>query len=49
MRELAVPVVSFTFGGPARGDVRDLQAAGCAVWITVTTPEEATRGGGDRA
>ena len=43
MRELAVPVVSFTFGGPARGDVRDLQSAGCAVWITVTTPEEATR------
>ena len=41
--ELAVPVVSFTFGGPARGDSRDLQAAGCAVWITVTTPEEATR------
>ena len=43
MRELAVPVVSFTFGCPARGDVARPQAAGCAVWITVTTPEEATR------
>jgi nitronate monooxygenase len=41
VRELAVPVVSFTFGCPPAGDVRDLQAAGCAVWITVTTPEEA--------
>jgi nitronate monooxygenase len=41
VRELAVPVVSFTFGCPPTGDVRDLQAAGCAVWVTVTTPEEA--------
>jgi nitronate monooxygenase len=39
--ELAVPVVSFTFGCPPTGDVRDLQAAGCAVWVTVTTPAEA--------
>jgi nitronate monooxygenase len=41
MVELGVPVVSFTFGCPPIGDVRDLQAAGCAVWVTVTTPEEA--------
>jgi nitronate monooxygenase len=43
MRELAVPVVSFTFGCPPRGDVRDLQASGCAVWVTVTNPDEAVR------
>jgi nitronate monooxygenase len=41
MAELRVPVVSFTFGCPPIGDVRDLQAAGCAVWVTVTRPEEA--------
>jgi nitronate monooxygenase len=41
MVELRVPVVSFTFGCPPIGDVRDLQAAGCAVWVTVTRPEEA--------
>jgi nitronate monooxygenase len=39
--ELAVPVVSFTFGCPPRGDVRALQHAGTAVWVTVTRPEEA--------
>jgi nitronate monooxygenase len=39
--ELAVPVVSFTFGCPPRGDVRALQHAGAAVWVTVTRPEEA--------
>jgi nitronate monooxygenase len=43
--ELGVPVVSFTFGCPPAGDVRDLQAAGVAVWVTVTTPEEATEAG----
>jgi nitronate monooxygenase len=42
MVELRVPVVSFSFGCPQIGDVRDLQAAGCAVWVTVTTPAEAT-------
>jgi nitronate monooxygenase len=41
VREQVVPVVSFTFGCPPTGDVRDLQAAGCAVWVTVTTVEEA--------
>ena len=39
--ELAVPVVSFTFGCPDAGVVRALQAAGVAVWVTVTAPEEA--------
>jgi nitronate monooxygenase len=39
--ELAVPVVSVSFGCPAPGEVAALQAAGCAVWVTVTTPEEA--------
>src|SRR4051794_7807477 len=39
--ELGVPVVSFSFGCPAAGDVQDLQRAGAAVWVTVTTPAEA--------
>jgi nitronate monooxygenase len=38
---LAVPIVSFAFGFPAPAEVERLQAAGCAVWGTVTTPEEA--------
>jgi nitronate monooxygenase len=41
MTELRVPVVSFTFGCPAAGDVQDLQRGGAAVWVTVTTPAEA--------
>ena len=36
-----VPVVSFTFGCPAAADVDRLQAVGSAVWVTVTTVEEA--------
>jgi nitronate monooxygenase len=39
--ELAVPVVSVTFGCPALAAVERLRAAGCALWITVTSPEEA--------
>ncbi len=39
--ELRVPVVSFTFGCPDAAAVRALQAAGCAVWVTVTTAAEA--------
>jgi nitronate monooxygenase len=35
--------VSFTFGLPADGDVGRLQDAGAAVWITVTSPEEAVQ------
>ncbi len=36
-----VPVASFTFGCPSREDVERLHRAGVAVWVTVTTPEEA--------
>jgi len=36
-----VPVVSFTFGCPSAGHVRRLRAAGAAVWVTVTTADEA--------
>jgi nitronate monooxygenase len=39
--ELEVPVVSFTFGGPSAPEIRELRAAGCAVWVTVTTTGEA--------
>jgi nitronate monooxygenase len=39
--EQRVPVVSFTFGLPAGPAVERLQAAGAAVWITVTNPAEA--------
>jgi nitronate monooxygenase len=36
-----VPVVSFTFGCPDPGELSRLRQAGCATWITVTTPAEA--------
>ena len=36
-----MPVVAFTFGCPDASVMRQLQAAGCAVWVTVTTPAEA--------
>jgi nitronate monooxygenase len=36
-----IPVVSFTFGCPPPGDVERLHRAGAAVWVTVTTPDEA--------
>jgi nitronate monooxygenase len=39
--ELAVPVVSVTFGCPPPAAVERLRAAGCALWITVTSSEEA--------
>jgi nitronate monooxygenase len=39
--ELAIPVVSFTFGSPTGAQIDELHAAGCAVWVTVTTPAEA--------
>lgn len=39
--ELSVPVVSTTFGSPSAAQVERLHAAGCAVWVTVTTPTEA--------
>ncbi len=34
-------VVSFTFGCPAPEVIARLQGAGMAVWVTITTPEEA--------
>ena len=40
-----VPVVSFTFGCPSREDVRRLQSADAAVWVTVTTPAQALAAG----
>ncbi len=40
-REEHVPVLSFTFGCPDANEVAELQAAGCAVWVTVTTQTEA--------
>ena len=36
-----VPVVSLTFGCPSVDDVRRLRDAGAAVWVTVTTADEA--------
>ena len=46
VEQLAVPVVSFTFGCPDRDDIRRLQGAGCTVWVTVTTPAEARSAAG---
>ena len=36
-----VPVVSFTFGCPAPETVAALHARDIAVWVTVTSPDEA--------
>jgi nitronate monooxygenase len=41
VREGRVPVVSFTFGCPDAGVISSVQKAGSAVWVTVTTPDEA--------
>jgi nitronate monooxygenase len=35
-------VVSFTFGCPPRAVIESLRAAGADVWVTVTTPEDAS-------
>jgi nitronate monooxygenase len=40
-REERVPVVAFTFGCPDAAVLSSLRYAGCAVWVTVTTPDEA--------
>jgi nitronate monooxygenase len=40
-RSERVPVVSFTFGCPGPEVVASLRDAGCDVWVTVTSPEEA--------
>lgn len=39
--EEPVAVVSFTFGCPPTADVQRLHDAGSAIWVTVTTPDEA--------
>jgi nitronate monooxygenase len=41
MVEERVPVVSFTFGCPAREEIEWLHEAGSEAWVTVTTPGEA--------
>jgi len=41
MARAGVPVVSFTFGCPSAAVVAGLHDAGAAVWVTITTPEEA--------
>lgn len=38
-----VAIVSFTFGCPAAPIVSWLHGAGCEVWVTVTTPDEAAQ------
>jgi len=40
-RDERVPVVAFTFGCPEERVLRSLADAGAAVWVTVTTPDEA--------
>jgi nitronate monooxygenase len=50
VREERVPVVSFNFGCPDGAVLGSLRDAGCAVWLTVTTADEAvmaTRAGAD--
>jgi nitronate monooxygenase len=44
--ELRVPVVSVTFGCPDAAAVARLRAAGCALWVTVTSPAEARMAAG---
>lgn len=43
VRERAIPVVSVTFEAPPRQAVDELHAAGSEVWVTVTSPAEATQ------
>jgi nitronate monooxygenase len=46
VRELGVPIVSFTFACPSPELVRSLQGGGIAVWVTVTEPDEAVLAAG---
>lgn len=39
--EERAPVVSFTFGCPAREEIERVRAVGAEAWVTVTTPAEA--------
>lgn len=43
LAERSVPVVSFTFGAPPAPAVSALRSAGCEVWLTVTSADEARR------
>jgi nitronate monooxygenase len=45
-REERVPVVAFTSGCPDEQVLASLRGAGCEVWVTVTTPEEAIAAAG---
>jgi nitronate monooxygenase len=46
MVELRPAIVTFTFGCPHEPTIDRLRAAGCAVWVTVTTPREAVYAAG---
>ena len=46
VRDLHVPIVSFTFACPSPELVRSLQDEGIAVWVTVTEPDEAVLAAG---
>jgi nitronate monooxygenase len=48
-RDERVPVVAFTFGCPDTAVLVSLRDAGCAVWVTVTTPDEAAAAARARA
>jgi nitronate monooxygenase len=41
VREQRAPVVSFTFGCPAREAIGSVRGAGCEAWVTVTSVDEA--------
>jgi nitronate monooxygenase len=41
VREERAPVVSFTFGCPAREAIGSVRGAGCEAWVTVTSVDEA--------
>jgi nitronate monooxygenase len=45
-RDEHVPVVAFTFGCPDASLLSELKDSGCAVWVTVTTPDEAVAAAG---
>ena len=42
LRDERVPVASFTFGCPAREEIAGLRRLGTEVWVTVTSPAEAS-------
>jgi nitronate monooxygenase len=44
--EERIPIVSFTFGCPAREEIEWLHGSGAEVWVTVTTPAEGAAAAG---